>query len=91
MSGSSTLSAVASDVWVLSLSLSRWLDTSVIPGTLFVVVVVLPAALFFLGILNSYVAFIGAVLIGTFVSNRVANRKIDRARSIASVHLLTVR
>ena len=80
LTAAAPLTAVASDVWVLSLSLSRWLDLSVIPGTLLAVVVVGPAALYWLGGLQSYFAFIGAVLIGAFVSNQVANRKINRAR-----------
>ena len=85
-----SMTAVMSDVWVLSLSLSRWLDLSVIPGTLMFVIVVGPAALYWAGALQSYVAFYGAVLIGIYISNRIANRKINRARSIASLHLLTV-
>lgn len=85
-----SMTAVMSDVWVLSLSLSRWLDLSVIPGTLMFVIIVGPAALYWAGFLQSYVAFYGAVLIGIYISNRIANRKINRARSIASLHLLTV-
>ena len=81
--------AVPTDVWKFSISLSRWLDTSVIPGTLLVVTIVAPAGAYWLGLAQSYVSFLGAMSFGIFVANSVYNKKIARARSIASLHHLT--
>ena len=77
------------DVFQLSLSLSRWLDTSVVPGVLLFLVIVLPAGAYWCGLASSYASFLGAVSFGMYVANRTANRKIERARSIASLHHLT--
>ena len=82
-------------VWRLTLALSSWLDVSVIPGTLLFIVIIAPAFLYWMDFTDTnrspinVMAFFGAMACGAYVANQVANRKIKKARSIASLQHLT--